>query len=71
MLFECKLAMDVWKMLGLDLVIKQALKVDKAGELVLAHLLCLPEQQIQVLGLRSSEKRWQRRLGICGMKGEN
>ena len=38
-------------MLGLELVIKQALKVDKAGELVLAHLLCHPEQQIQVLGL--------------------
>ena len=51
MLFECKLAMNVWKMLGLELVIKQTLKVDKAGELVLAHLLCLPEQQIQVLGL--------------------
>ena len=38
-------------MLGLELVIKQVLKVDEAGELVLAHLLCLPEQQIQVLGL--------------------
>ena len=42
--------MEVWKLLGIDEIIKKALLVDMAGEVILEHLLCLPEQDVQVLG---------------------
>lgn len=44
LLFECKLAMELCNLLGLDDIIKEALQVDRAVKLVLEHLLCLPEQ---------------------------
>lgn len=71
--------MVVWELLGLKVLIKQALKIERAGELVLSNLLCLPEQQVQVLGLpkvketvaTAKVKQWQQRLGICGMNDAN
>jgi hypothetical protein len=41
----------VWKLLGIYDTIKKAIKVDRADETILEHLLCFPEQDIQVLRL--------------------
>ena len=56
LLFECKADVEVWKLLGIDEIIKKALLVDKAGEVNLEHLLCVPEQDVQVLGLPKLKK---------------
>lgn len=51
LLFECPKVVAVWKLLGIYDAIKRACQVDRAGEVVLEHLLCLPDQDIHVLVL--------------------
>ena len=50
-LFECKVTVEVWKLLGIDEITNKALLVDRVGEVILENLLCLPEQDVQVVGL--------------------
>ena len=57
LLFECKADVEVWKLLGIDEIIKKALLVDKAGEVNLEHLLCVPEQDVQVLAWATKVER--------------
>lgn len=45
------MAVEVWKLLGVEEIIKKAMRVDRAGEAVLEYLLRLLEQEIHVLGL--------------------
>lgn len=43
--------MQVRKLHSIYDMIKKAIMVDRADEAILEHLLCLPEQDINVLGL--------------------
>ena len=40
-LFECKLVSDVWKLLCIEDIIKRAICVDRVGEAILEHLICM------------------------------
>jgi hypothetical protein len=51
--FGMNLASDVCKLLGIDDIIKKALDVDKTGEAIIEHLLCMMEHEIHILGLPS------------------
>lgn len=51
LLFQCKKAVQVWQLLGLYDIIKKACCVSRFGEVVLEHLLCLWDSDIQILGL--------------------
>lgn len=50
-LSECKLTVDVWKLVGLGDIIKKACVVIREGEVILQNLLCKVEQGIHVLAL--------------------
>jgi hypothetical protein len=51
LLFECPVAVQVWKLLGVLDVIKNGLEMNMSGEVVLEFLLSLPDNHIHVLGL--------------------
>ena len=53
LLFQCQKAKEVWKLLGLDEVIKRACEIDYAGEAILEYLLFLPEQEVSILGFQN------------------
>jgi hypothetical protein len=35
----------VWKALGIDMIIKEKLQIDKAGQVTLEHLICLGKKK--------------------------
>ena len=50
LLFLCRKAKEVWKRLGLDLIIERACEIDRAGEATLEYLLLLPDQHLRIMG---------------------
>ena len=42
---------DVWKLLNMRDIIEKACLVDRAGEAIPEHLLCLKDHDIHILGL--------------------
>ncbi|KAM0930229.1 hypothetical protein ACQ4PT_000998 [Festuca glaucescens] len=76
-LFTCDCATQVWKALGLDMIIKEKLLVDRAGQVTLEHLICLGKKKSPVLGHSNLQTRfmigtwyiwWERRQHINGDK---
>lgn len=51
MFFPTPMAVEVWKLLGVYDIIKRVCQVDLSGAVVLEYVLCLPDHDIQVLGL--------------------
>ena len=49
--FDMNLASDVCKLLGIEDIVKKALDVDKTGDAIIEHLLCMMEHAIHILGL--------------------
>ena len=50
LLFLCRKAKEVWKRLGLDMIIERACEIDRAGEATLEYLLLLPDQDLRIMG---------------------
>uniref|UniRef100_A0A453R7C6 Reverse transcriptase zinc-binding domain-containing protein n=1 Tax=Aegilops tauschii subsp. strangulata TaxID=200361 RepID=A0A453R7C6_AEGTS len=50
LLFLCRKAKEVWKRLGLDMIIERACEIDRAGEAILEYLLLLPDQDLRIMG---------------------
>ena len=50
LLFLCRKAKEVWKRLGLDMIIERACEIDCAGEATLEYLLLLPDQDLRIMG---------------------
>jgi ribonuclease HI len=70
-LFTCERAAAVWKALGLENIIAEALLADRAGQVSLEHLICMQQQKSPVLGHSSLQVMilvgawyiwWERRL---------
>ena len=51
MLFVCQKAREVWRLLGVEEAINNALKVELAGEAILEFLLMQPAEEVMVLGM--------------------
>ena len=49
LLFRCKRATEVWRLLGLENFIKKACGVDRAGESVLDFLMQTPAKEIALI----------------------
>lgn len=75
LIFICKRAKEVWKSLGLDEIIDQALCTDRSGSVVLEEILRLPLQKSPVLGQLGLQETiavggwyiwWERREAVKG-----
>ena len=53
MLFLCSKAKEVWKRLGMDVIIDKACEVDLAGEAILEYLQLLPDQDLSIMGYQN------------------
>jgi hypothetical protein len=77
LMFTCDRAKDVWKALGLDHVINQALSLDRSGSVVLEEILRDKRKKSPVLGQLGLQETvavaawyiwWQRCEGVKGEK---